>query len=196
MIAETQDDTHQSQGRIICLVLNTERLILREPQRSDAPYLASLANNIKVASMMTGMPHPYTQGDAETFICRTAEPDHTGCTYAVTDKQTGNFLGCAGLSVDRGGQLQLGFWLGEPHWGKGYATEATHALVDRAFQSFDIERLHTRCRVSNKPSRRVIEKCGFQFTGIGLLNSIAVGQFSAEHFTLERRVWASLKSWR
>jgi hypothetical protein len=44
--------------------------------------------------------------------------------------------------------------------------------------------------------RRVIEKCGFQFTGIGLLSSIAVGQFSAEHFTLERRVWASLKGWR
>ncbi len=196
MIAAREDDTHQSQGRTNCPVLTTERLILRAPERSDAVHLAALANNIKVASMMTGMPHPYTQGDAETFICHTAEPDRTGCIFAVTAKQAAAFLGCAGLSTDRSGQLQLGFWLGEPHWGRGYATEAAHALVDLAFETFTIERLHTRCRVSNRPSRRVIEKCGFQFTGIGLLNSIAVGQFSAEHFTLERRVWASLKSWR
>jgi RimJ/RimL family protein N-acetyltransferase len=58
-----------------------------------------------------------------------------------------------------------------------------------------VDRLFTRCRISNTASRRVIEKCGFQFTGIGLLNSLAAGQFSAEHFTLEKRVWASLKSW-
>jgi RimJ/RimL family protein N-acetyltransferase len=196
MIAETEDDIPQSQGRITCPVLTTERLMLRAPERSDALHLAKLANNIKVASMMTGMPHPYTKGDAETFICRSAEPDRTGCIYAITAKHSGAFLGCAGLSVDHDSQLQLGFWLGEPHWGKGYATEAAHALVDLAFETFRVERLHTRCRVSNNASRRVIEKCGFQFTGIGLLSSIAVGQFSAEHFTLARRVWASLKSWR
>ena len=196
MIAEREDETHQSLGRTSCPVLTTERLVLRAPERPDAVHLANLANNIKVASMMTGMPHPYTKGDAETFICRVAEPDRSGCAYAVTAKHNSAFLGCAGLSLDQGGQLQLGFWLGEPHWGKGYATEAAHALVDLAFCAFGVERLHTRCRVSNSASRRVIEKCGFQFTGIGLLSSIAVGQFSAEHFTLERRVWASLKGWR
>ena len=136
MIAEREDDTHQSQGRTSCPVLTTERLVLRAPERPDAVHLANLANNIKVASMMTGMPHPYTKGDAETFICRVAEPDRTGCAYAVTAKHNSAFLGCAGLSLDHGGQLQLGFWLGEPHWGKGYATEAAHALVDLAFCAF------------------------------------------------------------
>lgn len=177
-------------------VLATHRLVLREPRMADAEQLARLANNIKVAAMMTGMPHPYTRGDAEVFICRAGEPDRSASTYAVTSKQSGSFLGCAGLSSDRDGKLQLGFWLGEPHWGKGYATEAAHALVDLAFDRLAVERLHTRCRLANTASRRVIEKCGFQFTGIGLLNSIAAGQFSAEHFTLDRRVWASLKGWR
>ena len=196
MIAESEEDIHQRPDRAPCPVLTTERLILRAPQLADAAQLSKLANNIKVASMMTGMPHPYTKGEAETFIRRTAEPDKTGCTYILTLAKTGAVLGCAGLSFDRDNKLLLGFWLGEPHWGQGYATEAAHALVDLAFEGFKAERLHTRCRVTNSASRRVIEKCGFQFTGIGMLSSIAVGQFSAEHFTLERRVWASLKGWR
>jgi RimJ/RimL family protein N-acetyltransferase len=196
MIAESEEDIHQPLDRAPCPVLTTGRLILRRPEMADAPHLSKLANNIKVAAMMTGMPHPYTKGDAETFIRRVAEPDRSGCTYALTLAQTGAVLGCAGLSIDRGNKLLLGFWLGEPFWGCGYATEAAHALVDLAFETFKAERLHTRCRVSNNASRRVIEKCGFQFTGIGLLSSIAVGQFSAEHFTLGRRVWASLKGWR
>jgi RimJ/RimL family protein N-acetyltransferase len=196
MIAETEDDIPKIQGRIISPVLTTNRLILRAPELADAAQLSKLANNIKVAAMMTGMPHPYTKGEAETFIRRVAEPERAGCTYALTLALTGVVLGCAGLSLDRDNKLLLGFWLGEPHWGCGYATEAAHALVDFAFEGLKTERLHTRCRVSNSASRRVIEKCGFQFTGIGLLSSIAVGQFSAEHFTLERRVWTSLKGWR
>jgi RimJ/RimL family protein N-acetyltransferase len=196
MIAERQDESQHSQERITCPVLTTERLILRAPQMADAPHLIKLANNFKVASMMTGMPHPYTRGDAETFIGRVAEPGRTGCTYVLTREQTGAVLGCAGLSPDRDNRLLLSFWLGEPHWGHGYATESAHALVDLAFETLKAGRLHTRCRLSNSASRRVIEKCGFQFTGIGMLSSIAEGQFSAEHFTLERRVWAGLKGWR
>ena len=196
MIAESEEQVPFSPDHASCPVLTTERLILRAPEMSDAPHLSKLADNIKVASMMTGMPHPYTREEAETFIRRTAEPDRTGCTYVLTLAKTGAALGCAGLSFDRDNKLLLGFWLGEPHWVQGYATEAAHALVDLAFEAFKVARLHARCRVSNSASRRVIEKCGFQFTGIGLLNSIAVGQFSAEHFTLERRVWAGLKGWR
>jgi RimJ/RimL family protein N-acetyltransferase len=196
MIAESEDDIPLSPDQASCPVLATERLILRAPQMADAADLARLANNVKVAAMMTGMPHPYSRADADTFIARAAEPDRTGCTYALTLAQTGAVLGCAGLKFDKDNRLQLGFWLGEPHWGQGYATEAAHALADLAFKAFNIERLHTRCRLSNSASRRVIEKCGFQFTGIGMLSSIAVGQFSAEHFTLERSVWASLKGWR
>jgi RimJ/RimL family protein N-acetyltransferase len=196
MIAEPAEDIPFSPDRASCPVLSTERLILRAPETADAADLTRLANNIKVAAMMTGMPHPYTRADAGTFIHRAAEPGKTGCTYAVTSKQTNAFLGCAGLTFDKDNRLLLGFWLGEPHWGCGYATEAAHALADLAFDAFKVARLHTRCRVSNSASRRVIEKCGFQFTGIGMLSSIAEGQFSAEHFTLEKRVWASLKGWR
>jgi RimJ/RimL family protein N-acetyltransferase len=195
MIAESEDDDHSSADRAHCPVLKTERLILRMPQAKDLSDLVRLANNIKVASMMTGMPHPYARQDAEIFVRRAAEPNRPGCTYALEEKSTAALLGCAGLPLDMEGRMQLGFWLGEPHWGKGYATEAAHALIDHAFEKINLDRLFTRCRVSNAASRRVIQKCGFQFTGIGMLSSLAAGQFSAEHFTLERGVWRSLKSW-
>jgi RimJ/RimL family protein N-acetyltransferase len=196
MIAESEDVDNSSMDRAHCPVLKTERLILRLPDVKDVSELVRLANNIKVAEMMTGMPHPYARQDAETFVRRVTEPNKPGCTYALEEKMTAAILGCAGLSLDLEGRMQLGFWLGEPHWGRGYATEAAHALIDHAFEILNLDRLYTRCRVSNTASRRVIQKCGFQFTGIGMLNSLAAGQFSAEHFTLERRVWASLKSWQ
>ena len=196
MIAAKEPFNYPSPDRAQSPVLATERLVLRLPNMEDAAQLAALADNPKVAAMMTGMPHPYTLADAETFIRSAASSDRTGCIFAVTSKQSAAVLGCSGLSFDHEEKLQLGFWLGEPHWGRGFATEAAHAVADFAFEGLAAPRLHTRCRLSNSASRRVIEKCGFQFTGIGMLSSIAAGQFSAEHFTLERRVWASLKGWR
>ena len=196
MIALRDDEEGSIVGWSRAPVLATERLILRPPHPDDADAYAALANNLKIAAMMTGMPHPYSRTDADSFIARTAEPDGTGCTLAVTDKATGRLLGSCGLSFDKEKRLRIGYWLGEPFWGKGYATEAAHALVDFAFRNHSLTQLNAWCRLSNPASRRVIEKCGFQFIGTGMLSSIAVGQFSAEHFTLDRRVWASLKSWR
>lgn len=196
MIAQRDGEDGFGKGRMHCPVLATGRLVLRQPQLDDAGDYVGLANHLKIAMMMTGMPHPYSRADAINFITRAAQPDVPGCTFAITLKNTGRLLGSAGLSVDKEQRLQIGYWLGEPFWGKGYATETAHALVDLAFSNPSLTQLSARCRVSNPASRRVIEKCGFQFTGTGMLNSIAVGQFSAEHFTLERRVWQSLKSWR
>ena len=61
--------------------------------------------------------------------------------YALTLAGTGTFIGCAGLNAtDRG--LELGYWIGEPYWKRGYATEAAHALVDLAFRATGIQVLH------------------------------------------------------
>jgi RimJ/RimL family protein N-acetyltransferase len=89
----------------------------------------------------------------------------------------------------------MGYWIGEPHWKKGYATEAAHALVDLAFRVTGIEALHVSCRVINPASRRVIHKCGFQYAGQGMLNSIVAGQVPVERYRLDRRTWVSLRSW-
>ncbi|CAG0957816.1 MAG: GNAT family N-acetyltransferase [Rhizobiaceae bacterium] len=193
MVAETEDAEDASLV-IDCPVLLTERLVLRAPHEDDVPDLARLANNRRVAEMLARMPHPYGETEARAFIAMTRQKGRPGATYAVTLAETGAFLGCAGLNAtDRG--LEMGYWIGEPYWKQGYATEAAHALVDLAFRVTAINALHVSCRVINPASRRVIHKCGFQYAGQGMLNSIVAGQVPVERYRLDRRTWISLRSW-
>jgi RimJ/RimL family protein N-acetyltransferase len=153
-----------------------------------------LADNRRVAEMLGRMPHPYGETEARAFIARSAEKQAAGAIYAVTLADSGAFIGCAGLnSTERG--LELGYWIGEPYWKRGYATEAAHALVDLAFRATAINVLHVSCRVINPASRRVIHKCGFQYSGQGMLNSIVAGQVPVERYRLDRKTWVSLRTW-
>lgn len=179
---------------IDCPVLVTERLVLRPPHADDVPELVELANNRRVAEMLSRMPHPYGEAEARAFLAMASERRGNGCAYAVTLAENGAFVGCAGLNATSRG-LEIGYWIGEPYWKRGYATEAAHALVDLAFRATDITELHVSCRVINPASRRVIHKCGFQYTGQGMLNSISAGQVPVEFYALDRRTWVSLRSW-
>ncbi|RUU59272.1 GNAT family protein [Mesorhizobium sp. M2C.T.Ca.TU.002.02.1.1] len=192
MVAEAEDTEDESYA-IDCPVLATERLIMRAPRESDLEHLVTLADNRHVAEMLARMPHPYGEAEARTFLAMAASR-RAGIVYALTLKDGGTFVGCAGLNTtDRG--LELGYWIGEPYWKRGYATEAAHALVDLAFQNTSIQVLHASTRVINPASRRVIHKCGFQYAGQGMLNSIVAGQVPVERYRLDRKTWTSLRNW-
>ena len=91
---------------------------------------------------------------------------------------------------------ELGYWLGVEHWGKGYATEALHAVIDYAFTDLAHEALQAGARVTNPASRRVLEKCGFQWTGVGLYRIRAIKSSAPiDRFRLERGIWTALKTW-
>jgi RimJ/RimL family protein N-acetyltransferase len=176
-------------------VITTPRLILRRPDKDDVADIAFLANNPKVASMVARMPFPYHVADARSFVERNAGGGPNGGVYAVTMRATGRFIGCAGLDTSKGNGLELGYWLGEPFWGHGFATEAAHALVDMAFNESPVPQVTATCRLTNPASRLVIQKSGFQHAGIGMMNSLAAGSVSIERFVLDRRTWESLRSW-
>ncbi|RWB04785.1 MAG: N-acetyltransferase [Mesorhizobium sp.] len=192
MVAEAEDSEDESYA-IDCPVLVTERLVMRAPHEGDIAQLVELADNRHVAEMLARMPHPYGEAEARSFLAMT-KSRRAGIAYALTLAGTDTFVGCAGLNAtDRG--LELGYWIGEPHWKKGYATEAAHALVDLAFQRTSIQVLHASTRVINPASRRVIHKCGFQYAGQGMLNSIVAGQVPVERYRLDRKTWTSLRNW-
>ncbi|WEX09787.1 GNAT family N-acetyltransferase [Chelativorans sp. AA-79] len=193
MVAETEEAEGESL-RIDCPVVVTERLVLRPPHEDDIPEMAELANNRRVAEMLSRMPHPYSEADAATFVRGSRSRDRSGCHYAVALADSGAFIGCAGLDVRQYG-LELGYWIGEPYWGHGYATEVAHALVDLAFRATDIEKLNVSCRVINEASRRVIHKCGFQYVVQGMMDSLVAGKVPVERYQLDRRTWVSLRSW-
>lgn len=82
------------------------------------------------------------------------------------------------------------------HWGKGFGTEAARALIDFAFEEFAIDEVRSGARVVNPASRHVLEKCGFQWTGVELHRFVALGSSTpVDRFRLERAVWSSLRSW-
>ena len=192
MIAD-KDDSEDESLFIDRPVLSTRRLILRAPRDSDIPALVQLADNLHVAQMLARMPHPYGEAEARAFIAMSGQKQ-PGVSYALTLAGTGTFIGGAGINVkDRG--LELGDWIGEPYWKRGYATEAAHALVDLAFRSTGIQVLHVSARVINPASRRVIHKCGFQYAGQGMMNSLVAGQVPIERYRLDRKTWESLRNW-
>jgi RimJ/RimL family protein N-acetyltransferase len=184
-------------SRTDCPILLSPRLVMRAPHEDDIDALAHLANNANIANMVARMPHPYTVADAADFVRRTRAGAIGKCVYAITKADNGAFLGCCGIEPHEDGRtVELGYWLGEPYWNQGYVTEAAHALIDMVFRTRDVEQIDARCRVMNIPSRRVIQKCGFQFQATGMVQSLAVGgMVPVEWYRLDRKTWVSLRSW-
>lgn len=184
-------------SRTDCPILLSQRLVMRAPHEDDIDALAHLANNANIANMVARMPHPYTVADAADFVRRTRAGAIGKCVYAITKADNGAFLGCCGIEPHEDGRtVELGYWLGEPYWNQGYVTEAAHALIDMVFRTRDVDQIDARCRVMNIPSRRVIQKCGFQFQATGMVQSLAVGgMVPVEWYRLDRKTWVSLKSW-
>jgi RimJ/RimL family protein N-acetyltransferase len=191
LLEEIQEETFR--GRSIA-VLETERLILRAPCLADVKAVAALANDRRIAENTLRIPHPYRLADAEAFIGAANAADQE--TVFMTTLRDGTVLGACGIHMLDGKTPEIGYWLGVPFWGRGYATEAARALIDHAFTALGHEHLVSGARVSNPASRRVLEKCGFQWTGVGLyrIRSIA-SSAPIDRFRLDRGLWASLRNW-
>ena len=175
-------------------VLETARLVLRAPTLADAKALAILVNDRRIAEMTTRIPHPNTLADTEAFLATVNRGD--GETAFLITARDGTLLGLCGIARRDGQPPELGYWLGVPYWGQGFATEAARAAIDHAFADPGCEALAAGTRVSNSASRRVLEKCGFQWTGVGLYRTRALNSSAPiDRFRLDRGLWASLKSW-
>lgn len=140
--------------------IETERLVLRAPERADIASIAALANNRKIHAMTT-LPHPYAESDAAHFIeniARTAA-EHA---YAIV-LANGDLIGMIGLHLHSDATPEIGYWIGQPYWGRGYATEAAAALIDAVRDTRRCATLRAKARSENGASRAVPEKLDFVF---------------------------------
>src|ERR1700730_8949516 len=153
-------------------VLETERLMLRRPTLADVKAIAHLANDRRIAENTRRIPHPYLQEHAIEFV-RAIAAD--ACEVAFLIEQNFKPIGMVGLSFGRPDAPELGYWLGFDHWGQGFGTEAARAAIDYAFEEFDVEQLVSAARFSNPASRNILEKCGFQWSGVELHRFEALG---------------------
>ncbi len=174
-------------------VLETERLVLRAPRLEDAKAVVALASDRRVAENTARIPHPYRMSDALEWI--TSVTGEVGKqTFLIT--LAGTPIGACGIDLREASTPELGYWIGAAHWGQGFATEAARAVIDHAFTELGHEALQAGARVSNPASRRVLEKCGFQWTGVGLYRIRAMNSsVPCDRFRLDRGIWTSLKGW-
>jgi len=150
-------------------VLETSRLLLRPFTLADAPEVARLAGDPLIADTTANLPHPYEEKHAREWIATHAErfAEGTLANYAVTDREDGTLYGTVGIVVDpdhdRG---ELGYWTGVPYWGRGYATEASRALLAYVFSERGLNRVLARHLTRNPASGRVMEKLGMRREGV------------------------------
>jgi len=174
-------------------VLETERLTLRRPTLADVKAITNLANDRRIAENTRRLPHPYRQEHAVAFVRATADGTHEAA-FLVEHNHAA--IGMVGINWAAKDAPELGYWLGVAHWGRGFGTEAARAAIDFFFEETDAELLYAGARVANPASRNILEKCGFQWTGVELHRFEALGSSSpVDSFRLSRGVWSSLKHW-
>ncbi|MBS0409420.1 MAG: GNAT family N-acetyltransferase [Proteobacteria bacterium] len=146
-------------------VIETPRLTLRPVQADDAPRLAMLASDIGVARMTAALPHPYPRSAAEGFVAHAAEADFARHVAFAIDGEDGDLVGILGFQAKNGPAPELGFWLGRPYWGKGYATEAATAALDWVRDEWGKRWVVAGHFVDNPGSGQVLINAGFLYTG-------------------------------
>ena len=139
---------------------------VRSFREADAAELALHANNRKVwLQLRDQFPHPYTIDDARNFIslARGGRPE-TMFTITVSDVAVGGIGAKLRDDVERC-SAEVGYWLGEPYWGRGIMTRSLAAFTRFAFTAYDLERLYAVPYASNTASCRVLQKAGYRLEG-------------------------------
>lgn len=163
-------------------MLKGEKIILRFLNDNDKLQLATLANNKKIwDNVKDYLPHPYTIEDAISFI-DLAKQEKTQIIFAI--EWDNNFCGVIGLVAQTDvykRTANIGYWIGEPFWNKGIATEAVRLITKYGLTELDFIRIHTGVFEYNTGSMRVLEKNGYEKDGIFKKSIFKNGKIWDEH---------------
>ena len=177
-------------------VIETPRLLLRPFMSADAGEVQRLAGAREVADTTGRLPHPYPDGAAEGWIgAHSADwAAHRELALAITRREDGVLLGAVGLVFDPANlKAELGYWLGVPHWGQGFATEAASAVIDYAFRVLGLQRVQAHHFARNPASGRVMLKSGMRREGTSPRAFHRNGRFEdVVFYGVIRRDWPGL----
>ena len=145
-------------------VLRTSRLILRGLDPDDLDALVRHANSEKITDNILNFPYPFREPDAAMHLSHAVQgfkrKDHF--TFVITMNDVGELIGEVGVHLEGNGTAQLGYWVAEPLWGQGIASEAIGAIPAFAFEELGLRQLYAVVDPENPGSQRVLEKNGFE----------------------------------
>jgi len=143
----------------------TPRLLLRPGFPEDAPALATAMSDAAIARNLAVVPWPYSLRDAEAFLASPRDPILPSLLIFERGAGAPQLVGSCGLGRRPSGAVEMGYWIARSHWGRGLATEACTALIEIA-RTLGLARLEASHFVDNPASARVLEKLGFESTGL------------------------------
>lgn len=170
------------------MMIETERLILRPWQETEADLLFKYAGDPDIGPIAGWPPHTSVENSLEIIRTVFSAPE----TYAVVLKDTGEPVGSCGIMFSNSlhsatmkqSEAEIGYWIGKPYWGQGLIPEAVRALLSRCFNDLTLDAVWCGHYEGNSKSKRVCEKCGFKFhhTNRDILSPL--GDKRTEHFYL------------
>jgi ribosomal-protein-alanine N-acetyltransferase len=169
--------------------LDTVRIRLLAPEHAET--IQRLASDARIAAT-TRIPHPYPEHGARDFIATqvAAREKGTAWTFAIIDRD--ELVGACGIEgIGRDEPPELGYWIGTPYWGRGYATLGVKLVLEFAFQNLLLDQVRAHALEHNTASRRVLEKCGFAFLRVVPHYDAALGNLEqmVAQYLIERPRW-------
>ncbi len=146
-------------------VIETRRLKLRAPEERDLPRIAGLGADYDIARMTLRMPHPYGERDAQAWISNAYAQDRARHNSFVIELEDEGAIGLMGLFHDKDPYPEMGYWIGKPYWGRGFATEAAEGALAWASRKWRKRAVAAGHFTDNPASGRVLSKAGFLYTG-------------------------------
>lgn len=161
---------------------------IRRYRRDDKAALVRYADNPAIARQLRDrFPHPYTPPDADRWLDRVlADPSRPDFAIASARELVGG-IGLTPQEDVYRRSAEIGYWLGEPFWGRGIATRAVRALTDWAFAELDLVRIYATVFANNPASTRVLEKAGYALEGRLRKSITKLGA------TLDSRLYAAVR---
>ncbi len=153
------------------LILETDRLILRELRLSDADAFFAMDSNPNVHSYLWNKPVQKMEETIEVIaFVRKQYVDNGIGRFAIVLKETNEFVGWAGIKYNtvvlnnKINFYDIGYRLDEKFWGKGYASEATFAWLKYAFETMNIKTMEAAAHIDNIASNKILQNIGMQMT--------------------------------
>ena len=161
------------------VIIKKEKYILRRWKPEDAESLAKYINNKKIwDNCRDGLPYPYTLQDANAFIAHvTSNSFNSEYCIEVNGEAVGNIGFIIGTDVERF-SAEIGYWIAEQFWNKGYMTNALEHAIDHFFSTTNVIRIYAKVYVSNEASICLLKKVGFTMKCIFSKAAFKNGQFT------------------
>jgi ribosomal-protein-alanine N-acetyltransferase len=183
--------------RKLTVPLRTDRLVLREFVKADFDAVFAYSSDPKVTRYLFFGPRDEesTAEYLEELLASQVEQPRTRFELAVEEASSGRLIGACDLSLIEANAVDLGYMLGTPDWGKGYATEISLALLEAAFCELRAERVISTVDVNNGASIRVLEKIGMRWEAVFRKHRRAKNRWWDCHmFVMPREVWENSRA--